>query len=234
MSTGRKLLFVISFIIVDILLLCGILFIRDFTEKNVLKKEVNALAELEFTKDSYDIEVKCNGEYAIIERAIKTYLDDYATDVQSILMVRYDKKLNNMLNTENYTEDGPLFSESLVYLNKLRSDFNNDVDLLLEKVNEKDVNEYIYSYKLDDSDNLLYSNLLLESNLIGKINDTQSVIINERIKMNSYIDSVYDVLVYLKDNAFAYSIIDERIVFTDIAVENEYYKLIGKAKRIFE
>ena len=44
MSNGRKFLFVISFIIVDVLLVSGIFIIRDFTGKNIFKNEVNALS----------------------------------------------------------------------------------------------------------------------------------------------------------------------------------------------
>lgn len=234
MSNGRKLLFVFSFLIIDILLVGSILVMKEFTGKNILKNEVNALAELDFTKDKYNSDIKSNGEYAVVEEAIKKYLDDYSTEVQNCLRVRYDQKLNNMLTIDNYINDGPLFEESLEYIETLRVNFNYNVDLLMERVTEKEINEYIYGYEVDEDSANLYSNLLLESNLISKINENQLALANKRIMINSYIDTVYNTLTLLKDNAYSYEIIDNKIVFNAVIIENEYYDLINKAKRIYD
>ena len=119
MSNGRKLLFVISFLIIDLLLIGSILIMRDFTGKNLLKNEVNALIELDFKKDKYNTEIKSIGSYAVAEEALKKYLDDYAVEVQNVLRVRYDQRLNNMLTIDNYNEEAPFYTDSLNYLDNL-------------------------------------------------------------------------------------------------------------------
>ena len=84
MSNGRKTLFIISFLIIDLLLVSGILLIRDMTGKNILNKEMTNLTKLDISKDSFDTEIKSKGEYAVVEKAIKKYLDDYATIEENI------------------------------------------------------------------------------------------------------------------------------------------------------
>lgn len=233
MSNGRKLLFVISFLIIDLLLIGSILVIRDFTGKNILRSEVNALGELDFTKDVYNSEIKSKGELGTVEKAIKKYLDDYATEVQNSLRIRNDQTLNNMLATDNIVSDAPEFTESFNYIETVRNNFNYNVDLLMERVNEEAIKKYIYNYDVDDESIKLYNNLLLESNLIDKIGANQEGLAKKRIEINSYIDAIYDVLVFLKDNNYSYSIIDDKIIFNDTNVESRYYELLGEVKRIY-
>ncbi|MBO5120903.1 MAG: hypothetical protein J6C28_04400 [Bacilli bacterium] len=233
MSNGRKLLFVISFLIIDLLLIGSILIMRDFTGKNLLKNEVNALIELDFKKDKYNTEIKSIGSYAVAEEALKKYLDDYAVEVQNVLRVRYDQRLNNMLTIDNYNEEAPFYTDSLNYLDNLRNNFNYNIDILMERVSEEAIYNHINNYDADKDSVNIYNNILIESNLVKKIEDNQNDLIKKRIEINSYIDSIYDVLVFLRDNPY-YSVISEKIVFSDEGMQNKYYELISKTKRIYE
>ena len=234
MSNGRKILFVVSFIIIDVLLVGGIFIIRDFTDKNILRNEVNALSEFDFTKDSYNTEIKSKGEYAVVEKAIKKYLDDYATEVQITLNVLYDEQLNTMLDIKNIKDDGPLFVNSLEYLNVLRNNFNFNVDLIMNRVTKEEIKKYIYNY--DGSQDVvdIYNNFLLESCIIDKIEDNQLYLENKRLEINGYIDSVYNVMLFLKNNSNFYNIVDDRIMFNNLDVENKYHELLNKIKRIYK
>lgn len=231
MSNGRKILFVVSFIVIDLLLLGSIFVIRDFTGKRILENEVNALVELDFSKDNYNTEIKSSGDYAVLEKAIKKYLDDYATEVQYVLRVRYDQELNNMLDIDNIIYDGPMFNESIEYVDLLQNNFNYSVDLLMDRVSTEEINKYIYNYDVDNESIELYSNLLLKSNLISKIEENQLSLTKKRIEINGYIDSIKNVLVFLKNNS--YSVIDGEVIMTDPNMQEEYYKLISETKRIY-
>ena len=228
MSNGRKILFVVSFIIIDLLLIGSIFIIRDYTGKRILKNEVNALVELDFSKDNYNTEIKSSGEYATLEKAIKKYLDDYATEVQYVLMVRYDEELNSILDIDNIINDGPMFNDSIEYLDLLQNNFNYSVDLLMDRVTSEEINKYIYNYDVNDKEIKLYNNLLLESNLISKIEDNQMSLTRRRIEINGYIDSIKSVLVFLKNNN--YTINNDEVIMNDPNMQEEYYKLISKVK----
>ena len=54
------------------------------------------------------------------------------------------------------------------------------------------------------------------------------------MEINSYIDSVYNVLVFLKNNSIYYNIVDDKIIFNNSDVENKYFELIDNVKRIYK
>lgn len=234
MSNGRKTLFIISFLIIDLLLVSGILLIRDMTGKNILNKEMMNLTKLDISKDSFDTEIKSKGEYAVVEKAIKKYLDDYSTEIQTILNTRYDDKLNNLLDIDNYKDDGPLFEESIEYVELVRNNFNYNVDILKERVNDDAINNHIYNYDVDGNDVQLYNNLLVSYCILDKIEESQNSLDSESIKINNYIDSIYNTLCYLRDNSSSYSIVDDELVFYDDIVRENYLDLFNKTKRIFD
>jgi hypothetical protein len=233
MSNSRKLLFIVSFFIIDLLLIGSIFVLRDFTGKNLLRNEVNSLVELDFKKDKYNTEIKSIGGYAVAEEALKKYLDDYAEEVQNVLRVRYDQRLNNMLTIDNFIEEAPFYTDSLNYLDNLRNNFNYNIDILMERVSEEAIYNHIYNYNVDKNSVDIYNNILIESNLVKKIEDNQNDLIKKRIEINSYIDSIYDVLVFLRDNPY-YNAVSGKIVFPDEGLQNRYYELIGKTKRIYD
>lgn len=234
MSNGRKTLFVISFLIIDLLLISGIFMIRDMRSRNIIKKEVIALSELQFTKDNFNTDIKSNGEYAVVETAIKKYLDDYATEVQIVLSVKDDEVLKSLLDSDNLFRDGPLFEESFEYLLLTKNNFNYNMDILMNRVSEDAINNYIYNYDVDYNDVELYSNLLVDYNILGKIEEMQERLKDERIIIDSYIDSINDVLTYLKNNSNMYNMVDGKIVFYDEVMQNHYNDLINKTKRILK
>ena len=116
MSNKKKFFLVFLFILLDMFLLIGYLVIRDATMLNDLKKEVRSLSKLDITKDRYNKSIKTSGDYAVVEKSIKTYLDDYAVLLQDVLSVVKDPKLVKILSYDNYSKDGPEFTESLKYL----------------------------------------------------------------------------------------------------------------------
>ena len=111
--------------------------IRDMTSRNIIKKEVIALSELQFTEDNFNTDIKSSGEYAIVETAIKKYLDDYATEVQILLSVKDDELLSGLLDSDNYLRDGPLFDESFEYIELTKNNFNYNMDILMNRINEE-------------------------------------------------------------------------------------------------
>lgn len=234
MSNGRKTLFVISFLIIDLLLVSGIFMIRDMTSRNIIKKEVIALSELQFTEDNFNTDIKSSGEYAIVETAIKKYLDDYATEVQILLSVKDDELLSGLLDSDNYLRDGPLFDESFEYIELTKNNFNYNMDILMNRINEEAIYNYIYNYDVDYDSVELYSNLLVDYNILGKIEEMQEKLKDEKVLIDSYIDSISDVLTYLKNNSNMYNMVDGEIVFYDEVMQNQYNDLFNKTKRIFD
>lgn len=231
MSRNRRILFIGCFLIIDILLLAGFFLIRKATFKNILENEVNALVELDFTKDRFNSDIKSKGNYGLVETAIKTYLDDYAKEIQSILEVSNDEELKDLLTVNNYLDDGPSFETSFKYIEIRRDNFNSDMELLIKSLNEEEINEYIYSYIAEEEYVDLYHDLLLRNDFIKEINSTKNLLVKERIEINSYFDSIYNVLMFLSTNKDNYKIENNEIVFSNEYLNVEYNRLVAKTKR---
>ena len=141
MSNRRKFFIIFLFIILDVFLLIGFLVIRDKTLENTLKNEINSLRDLDITKDRYNTKIKTRGNYAIVEKAIKTYLDDYAVNLQKVLGILNDDEFTSLLLAENYSDDLE-FKDEFLFIEKTRESFNNKINELIEDCDKDNIKDY--------------------------------------------------------------------------------------------
>ncbi len=213
MSSRRKFLLIFCFIILDMFLLIGFLVIRDATLLNNLKKEVRELTKLDITKDRYNKKIKCRGNYAIVEKAIKEYMDDYAVNLQDVLSVIKDPNLTKILSYENYSTDGPDFKKSLDYLKVTKKDFNDKIDLLIKNSEEDEIANYI-NQKINDSYYIdLYKELMLTDEMISDFNETRVLLEKTKVRVNNVFDVSTEVLKFLVAHKDSWSVEDGEIKF---------------------
>lgn len=234
MSKQRKLFLFICFIIIDLLLVSGILLLRDVTLKNILSNEVNALGDLNFFKDDYSYSIKSRGNYAVIEEAIKDYLSNYATLVQKVANASNGVELSGLLLTSSIESDGPLFEQTLKYLDEYQVEFNQDMDEVFYYLDDNlSIDNYITQYTDNQEVIELYQELITKNHFSEKLENSKQQLVVERIDTNSYIDSVRAVIMFLKDNSNNYTISNGQVTFNDSNLLNEYVKLKDKTKRIY-
>ena len=80
--------------------------------------------------------------------AIKTYLDNYAVSLQSILDVISSDEYNNLLSVDNYKNDGPSFVISINYIENTKRSFNENIDMLILNSDKDNISNYIYTYNI--------------------------------------------------------------------------------------
>ncbi len=232
MNRSRKLLIILAFVIVDISLVATIVFITDVTKKNILSKEIGELADYDFLSDRYNTKVKTVGDYALVEGAIKKYLDDYAVDIQRVM--NYSERLDSdwLPSEVAYKNDEVKFTSSYSYIDAERSIFNSDIDKLIERTEIKEVENFIYTYTIHEDAVALYKELLNEYHVVDKVVSNKALLEKRKIEMNSYYDTVIELLGFLKNNYGSYVISNGQVVFTDDNLELQYRNLIEKTKRI--
>jgi len=234
MSKQRKLFLFICFIIIDLLLVSGILLLRDVTLKNILSNEANALGDLNFFKDDHSYSIKSRGNYAVIEEAIKDYLSNYATLVQKVANASNGVELSGLLLTSSIESDGPLFEQTLKYLDEYQVEFNQDMDEVFYYLDDNlSIDNYITQYTDNQEVIELYQELITKNHFSEKLENSKQQLVIERIDTNSYIDSVRAVIMFLKDNSNNYTISNGQVTFNDSNLLNEYVKLKDKTKRIY-
>ncbi len=229
MSKKRKIFLVLIFIILDIFLLIGFLVIRDKTLENTLKKEINSLKELDITKDRYNTKIKTRGNYAILEKAIKTYLDDYAVNLQSVLNILNDDKFTNLLLAENYTDDLE-FKEEFLFIETTRETFNTKINNLIEECDKDNIKKYIRTKMVDPYYISLYEELMLDDNVSREIVESKELLAKTKDRVNTILDTSEELFSFLKKHQEEWTVENNEVKFTTQALLDEYNTYLEKVQ----
>ena len=228
MSKKKKIILTILFVSLDIFLLIGFLIVQDATMLNNLKKESNVLSKLSVTSDRYNRSLKTRGNYAIVEKSIKDYLDDYAVLLQESLSIISDEKLTKILSYNNYLEDGPEFKKSFDYLNTTKKDFNTKVDSLIKRSEEDTIKDYINDKIQEPYYRDLYNELMLEEDRKGDFLETKDLLNKTKVKVNNVLDISINVLNFLVTNKDSWKVEDGEIKFLTQDLYNQYMAYISQ------
>lgn len=231
MSNKKKFFLIFLFIVLDMFLLIGFLVIRDATSLNDLRKEVKLLDKLDMSKDRYNSSIKSSGEYRVIEKAIKTYLDDNAVLMQDVLSIVKDPKLTKILSYDNYKEDGPDFDKSLKYLDSTKKDFNKKIDKLLSNLDEESAKKYINDKTNDKYYKNLYIELMITNKRMEDFKKNKELLIDTKNKVNNILDTSTELLNFLKNNKDNYVLEDNEIKFKNRDLYNQYNSYISKIQK---
>ena len=226
MKGSRRALLISCFLVVNILLVVGIVFVCSATLTTSLEKEVNSLASLDFYKDRFNTEIKSDGNYGKVEEAIKMYLDDYALRVQNILNNIDYEKLDGFTSKE-YLKSS-IFENDLLYLENLKKEFNVGIDVLINE-NDDVIYNNVYNY-IDNFYFVKLYNKVVDEKIIKVINDNRNDLNFKKSMINYYIDSIYNYINFLKQNSNNYIVTGGNIWFNNNELKVEYFNLLEKIK----
>lgn len=228
MNSRKKFLLVFGFIVLNMFMLVSFLVIRDATMENELKNEMEYLSKLDITKDRYNKKTVTRGKYAVVEKSIKKYLDDYHLELQEVLKLINDKELTTILSYDNYSTDGPEFTKSLEYLNLSKETFNKKVDDLINKFGDEEIKNNIYKSTKEEYYVNLYDNLMFSSNMRSNYNSTIELLKSTKSRMNNVYDTSIEVLNFLVLYKDDWVVEDGEIKFKTQDLYNYYNELISK------
>ena len=230
MNYKTKIVITSLIVAFDVVLLCSIVILRNATMENNLRKEVDELVKLDFTKDRYNTPVKNSARYGKVEATIKNYLDDYAVLLQTIVKDVNDEKLTKILSYDNYQKDGPEFKESLEYITSAKKEFNKNIDKLIANSEKKSIIDY-GNDNINNARSLeLYKELMLSDAMLNDLKKTQKTLIKTKSKINNIYDTSNNVLNLLAKNKDNWKLEKGEIKFKNQALYNEYNNMIKKVK----
>ena len=209
------LLFVISMLVI---------IIPSMVQRNKLVAEAKALDAV-IRVDEVDQE-KLNeilnrkmtkGGYAVVEDAYKRFSNDLHVVYTEILTKLSDEKIKQMLTIDTYKNDGPEFSNSIVYVEQMKKD--------LTELNTKYYNlltdESVLSYIPEGFDeNYVSYYIKFTRKYVGE-NDSRSVekSINKIIEL---LDKQIDILNFLKANKKQWQVTDKGLSFSNEELTNAF------------
>ena len=228
MSKRKKYILIFLVVLLNVFLIVGFLVGRDATMANDLKKEAKVLSKLDITKDRYNRRIRTRGNYGIVEKTAKSYLDDYAVSLQEMLNIMNDPKLAQLFSYSNYESDGPEFKSSIIYLESAKEEFNLQIDSLLKRSEEKTIKVYgkerINSRTYYD----LYVEIVLSDSLRKQFANTKDILTNTKTKANEIFDISAELLNFLVLNKDSWKLEEGEIRFQTESLYNQYNLYVSR------
>ena len=199
--------------------------ITDSKQESILREEVKILSKKDITKDRYNVTIKTHGDYAVVEKAIKEYLDDYAVTLQSLLKIMDDKQLANILSIDNLKSDGPDFVKTKEYLTNTKKDFNEKLTKLTNMTSEDEIMKQIKSKNLDKFYVNLYEELMLRGVGGSDFKTSRDDLEKASSTINNILDTESKMIDLLVSNKGNWSIENNKLVFKNTDILNKYNEL---------
>lgn len=222
MKKGKS---VVKRIILIIIIIIAVLFIgivglvvRDLTIENKLDNIVSKLS----SEEEIDMTIKTTGNYAKVEKAIKTDYNDVYKLVDKIINEYENPIIEKCLSTSNYQKDGPEFINTRKELEQLKNSRKELNDKMWAIVGDESVKEKINRYQLDD----YYGNLYKK--YIEDLKITIREVVKEDESFNDILDSVVEILDFLTVEQKNWMVEGDHILFEDQDLLDKYNWLVSK------
>ena len=227
---NKKIIGIVIAVIVVILIIIGaVLIIRDLKQDQVLKNEISRISKLDLSKDNINTSIKTKGDYAIVEKTIKNYLNEYSILVKKVTRVMENEKLATLLTSSNYKNDGPEFENSKKYINELKDEFNNNIEKMIELSKEENILKEIEDKGLNQEYIALYKDLMLGTNVTEDLKNVIDQLQEAKDLINNRLDAIEDIIDFLNKHKNSWRINDnDELEFTAEELLEEYNQKINK------
>ena len=163
------------------------------------------------------------GDYATVEKAMKSYLKDSFDNMIRIAELLNDEKITGILTAENYQEDGPDFVETKAYITSTIQELETRKNSYQEYLTEEKAMSYIENKGLDDYYIDFYKTEIVKD--MESDDTTVADSIDGVIEILRNSEKVIDFLITNKDN---WKIENDSVVFSNEDLSNQYINLISQ------
>lgn len=234
-KTNKKSMGVVIAVIVLVLVIFAVVggvFGYNLVQKGLLVNEVNELVtKKNLSKDTIDVnDIKTSGNYAQVEKAIKTYLNDYAVEIQKMISIASDERLSKLLSTENYKNDGPEFTETLAFIDETTTSLNETSEKAMKLMEKEEMTKYIESYNLSAKYNELFQTLMLDADTEKELQTAKTELQEALDSLNKNLEVAKETINFLKEHKDDWHISGSMVMFNNQSLVNEYNTLIKKLK----
>ena len=225
----KILIGVLAVIVVAVVTICYFVF-NDGKQEQKLKDELVEISNLtNVTPIDVDAinkkleETITTGDYATVEKAMKSYLKDSFDNMVRIAELLNDERITGILTAENYQEDGPNFVETKAYITSTIQELETRKNNYQEYLTEEKAMSYIENKGLDDYYINFYKTEIVKD--MESDDTTVADSIDGIIEILRNSEKVIDFLITNKDN---WKIENDSVIFSDEDLSNQYINLISQ------
>lgn len=173
-----------------------------------------------------DTQPKTSGKFGEVEQAVKEYFKEYTELQEQITTIIEDEKIQKMLTTENYEQDGPEFTESKKYIEEAKQELASKIERLKGLTSEEGIMARIEEKKVGS----YYVNLYKDYFFAGQDLSKEFKEVYDELDLSKQImDTLYDneikILNFLTENKDHWKIQNSRVAFDNASILAQYNSL---------
>lgn len=225
----KKVIIILAVILAVVAIgVIGFFAMSDLRQGVIIRKEADAISKLDITKNDIDMNIKTKGDYAVVEKTMKEYMNEYSNNCKAVVKVIEDETIAKILTAENYKNDGPEFTTSKEYIAKTRAEFNEKMNALIDMTSEEKMKEAIQNKNLSEEFVNLYNELMLGDEIKVDLQQTVEALQQSSKSINNVFDVQEKVIDLLIANKGKWDVNNNgEIEFQTQKLVNEYNNLIG-------
>lgn len=223
----KKIIVIVAILALIIVGVIGYFATLDLKQGVILRKEVDTIGKSDITKDEIDMTIKTKGDYAVVEKTIKEYLNTYSINIKEAMNIMQDEKMAEILTADNYKNDGPEFTNSKEYISKTKTDFNEKINLLINMTSEEKMMQEIENKNLDNTFIELYRELMLGDKMEEDLKQMVKSLEEASTTINNILDTQQKVIDLLINNNGKWEVQGNQVQFSTQKLVNEYNNLIS-------
>ncbi len=224
----KKIILVAIIIVLAIVGVVGYMLASSLMQEITLRKEADAIGKLDITKDSIDMEIKTKGDYGVVEKTMKEYMNTYGTTCKELMDILQDDQMGKILTAENYKNDGKEFVKTKEYITKTKTDFNEKINKLIEMSSEEKMMEGVKEKQLEESYVELYKEIMLGNEIKEDLQEVVSELEEASKAINNRLEVEEKIINLLVENKNKWNVNDNgEIEFETQKLVDEYNNLIS-------
>ena len=232
---------IISVIIIIIIIGAIILFaLKGLGQEVAIKNEIQEIDEMASDINTMNIEefnrktseLITQGDYAIVEKAVKDYLKESINYILEIKDLLENSRMNDILTIDNIKEDEPDFVETTTYINETKTKLEEAKVKLVDMLTEEKMMSYING-KIDDEYYIdLYKEIVTANDEIGLKEDDEKELEDTIDTLIKILDIENEAITLLKDNKNSWVIENDKIAFDTDELVDEYNSLLSELQTL--
>ena len=220
---------IISIVILLVVVITGYLTINGNFKKLRLESEIKSLTKLDIKKDDFNRKIVSSGDYAVVESAIKEYLNEYSSSIKEINSMVTAEEFSKLLSYDNLSND-PNFANSINRVNTSLNRINELIDKLINMSSKDSIINNIEQYKLEDYYNNIYIDLMINDDVLAKLEISVDDLEKYRESVTTKLNACNEIFFFLNSNNKNYIFDEGQLKFTSEALMEQYNTYIQKIR----
>ena len=200
MNKGKRVVYLFFFLIGLVVLFVGYLSIGYVFQEFLLKREISSLTKLDISKDDFNRKLVTTGNYRVVEKTIKDYLNQYSNNIKNVNILVTDESFTKLLTYDHMSQDGD-YSNSLTTIDDVKSKFNVYIDQMIDMCSVESIKKPILETNVETYYVTLYEKLMLDDSISTKLRFNVEYLEKYKKEMNSKFDTCTDLFNYLRDHS---------------------------------